>query len=75
MRLKAEENPWATKKGSNQMKARSLLTSHPVAICIATGCDSTNPPKVVSPFSSFEGRMIADWADDNRNMMLVQDFA
>lgn len=57
------------------MKARSLLTSHLVAISIAAGCDSTSPPIVVSPFGKFEGRVVAEWADDNRNMTLTRDFA
>ena len=57
------------------MKEHSLRISHLVAIGILAGCDSTNPPEVVAPFGKFEGRVVAEWADDHRNMTLVQDFA
>lgn len=46
-----------------------------VSAFVLTGCGSNDPPQVEAPFGKFEGRVVAEWDDDGRNMTLVQDFA
>jgi Protein of unknown function (DUF1353) len=42
-------------------------------ILLALGCSERNPP--ATPFGKFEGRVLASWEDDGRNMRLEEDFA
>jgi hypothetical protein len=52
-----------------------LQTVQLLGIGMLIGCGSNDPPKVEAPFGKFEGRVVAEWSDDDSNMTLVEDFA
>ena len=42
---------------------------------VLMGCGGDSPSEIDSPFGKFDGRVVAEWSDDGRDMTLVQAFA
>lgn len=58
---------------SSEVPQRLMLVL--IMSALAAGCSTRDPAEVEMPFGKFDGRVVAEWSDDGRDMTLVQDFA